>query len=61
MPIIPGENNGTPSRRESDRDTFSFPSSKHKEAALFAKHFGDVKTGADWSNQEPGRKGIDAI
>jgi hypothetical protein len=51
----------TPKRRESDKGSFSFPSSKESSAGLAAKHFGSSLTGSDWSNQEPGRKGIDAI
>jgi hypothetical protein len=56
MPIIPGENNGTPARRESDRGSFSFPSSKNASAALAAKHFGDLGK-SDWS----GSKSVDSI
>ncbi len=51
MPIIPGENNGTPIRRESGRGSFSFPSSKNASAALAAKHFGDLGK-SDWSGAE---------
>ncbi len=56
MPIIPGENNGTPIRRESGRGSFSFPSSKESTEAMFAKHFGRAP-GSDWS----GAKSVDSI
>jgi hypothetical protein len=52
MPIIPGENNGTPRRRESDRGSFSFPSGKNASASLAAKHFGDMVGKSDFGGSE---------
>jgi hypothetical protein len=46
-----------PKRRETDRGSFSFSSSKESSASLAAKHFGGSFTGSDWS----GSKSVDSI
>jgi hypothetical protein len=56
MPIIPGENSGSPRRRESDRGSFSFPSTKDSSETMMRKHFGDLH-GSDWS----GSSSVDSI
>lgn len=52
MPFIPGENSGTPARRESSRSSFVFPSGKNASASLASKHFGDLVGKSDFGGSE---------